>query len=143
MNGQHSAPKKYIPTITYRNEFQSPCVRSSRNPPNAGAANAARLPIMFIDPATVPAYFPPISMQVFQDGGIVRSLQKLAIPIRNMPQNASSRRVDMNKNAAAPRNPITEMKRRAIVTLPIACATLGASSPQIIEANPPNNNGRI
>ncbi len=55
----------------------------------AGARMPAKLPIMFMEPATVPAYFPPISMQAPQAPGMTRSFEKLAMPIASMHQRGS------------------------------------------------------
>ena len=58
-------------------------------PITRGATAAPMLPIMFMLPESVPAYFAPTSMQVLQLPGIVRSLQKLANPIASMASNGS------------------------------------------------------
>src|ERR1700750_1666248 len=47
----------------------------------SGAGKPARLPSMFMVDDTVAVYCLPISTQVFQLIGMVRSLQKLASPI--------------------------------------------------------------
>jgi len=44
---------------------------------------------MFIEPATVPAYFPPISMQAFHATGIERSVEKLAKAIAIIAKTGS------------------------------------------------------
>src|SRR2546426_9135735 len=36
-----------------------------RTPPITGAQNPARFPVVFIEPDTVPAYLPPMSMHAF------------------------------------------------------------------------------
>ena len=43
-----------------------------------------------LDPETVPAYFPPTSMHAAHAPGMTRSLQKLAIPMKNMVMMAAS-----------------------------------------------------
>src|SRR6478609_4203600 len=51
------------------------------NPNTTGATKPAKLPSMFMVEETVAVYCLPISTQVFQLIGMVRSLQKLASPI--------------------------------------------------------------
>src|ERR1700761_6707287 len=53
-------------------------------PNTTGATKPAKLPSMFMVEDTVAVYSLPISTQVFQEIGMVRSLQKLATPIRIM-----------------------------------------------------------
>src|SRR5579862_3334118 len=98
---------------------------------------------MFIEPATVPAYLPPISMQEFQEQGIVRSFAKLATPIISIPSSGSSKRVEIHRNTAALKNPVTEISRRASVRFPRRRAILGEARPHRSEPNPPNSNGKI
>ena len=64
-------------------------VAANTRPTTKGPAMPPKLPIMFMLPETVPAYLPPMSMQVAQLPGIVRSLQKLAMPIESIASNGS------------------------------------------------------
>ena len=73
----------------YRNVFQ-PRPACTILPPTCGATNPARLPIMFIEPETVPAYRPPTSIQVAHAPGITRSLKKLANAMKIIEKTAVS-----------------------------------------------------
>src|ERR1700677_5068140 len=54
------------------------------NPNTTGATKPAKLPSMFMVEDTVAVYSLPISTQVFQEIGMVRSLEKLATAISAM-----------------------------------------------------------
>src|SRR5678816_4729923 len=53
-------------------------------PNTTGATKPAKLPSMFMVEETVAVYCLPISTQVFQEIGMVRSLEKLASAISSM-----------------------------------------------------------
>src|ERR1039457_823588 len=110
----------------------------SMKPPRTGAQKPARLPIMFIDPDTVPAYLPPTSMHDPQAGGITRSLQKLAMPIAAMAQRGSARLMEITIRIDAPRNPPQAIRRRPMRTLPAHFAMRSASVPERSDPRPPH-----
>ena len=58
------------------------------NSADPGRGESSEIAHHVIDPATVPAYLPPISMQVFQAGGMFRSF-RLAKPIQIRPRTDS------------------------------------------------------
>src|SRR6185503_10991016 len=86
---QQIAPRKYMIEEMRNVRCQSRPVYSSTLPTTYGPATPPRLPIMFMLPDIVPAYLPPTSMHVLQLPGMVRSLQKLAIPIASIASRAS------------------------------------------------------
>ena len=70
-------------------------------PPVMGATTPPRFPIMFIEPASVPVNFPPTSMHAPQAPGMMKSFEKLAMPMASMPHNGSC-------NAVASHKPLAE-----------------------------------
>src|SRR5947209_6122286 len=96
---------------------------------------------MFMEPDTVPAYFPPISMHAAHDGGMARSLQKLANPMVSMAAMGDFICTASSSSNAAPANPAQASKRRLVVTLPTERATHGEISPQNAHPRPPRNSG--
>ena len=65
ISGQHSPPRGNS-RHRVKEDIRSRFWASRIFPPRTGATNPARLPIMFIEPETVPAYLPPMSMQAAQ-----------------------------------------------------------------------------
>ena len=90
MNSQQTAPPKYTAAISQMNELYPERSMKSwiSQPPMAGAANVARFPIMFMEPETVPAYLPPMSITAVHAGGMVTSFEKLAMPMAIMAHSA-------------------------------------------------------
>src|ERR1700712_2454929 len=103
---------------------------SCRIKPNTtGATKPAKLPSMFMVEDTVAVYCLPISTQVFQLIGMVRSLEKLARPISAMGR-------------ATPGTLGIKKTRTAVARKPhIATHLRGTDSgrkPETIEPNPPS-----
>src|SRR6186713_2481393 len=107
----------------------------------SGAARPAKLPIMFIDPDSVPANLPPTSMQAPQAFGITRSLQKLAIPMASIAGNGEPSWVAVYIKVAAPAKPIVDIMRRALRVLLIFAANRGEMKPENMAPMPPKNSG--
>ena len=61
--------------------------------------------------ATVAVYGPPISTHVFHEIGIVKSLQKLAMPMQSMAGTTALTRVKTSNRIAVLRNPAKAMVR--------------------------------
>src|SRR5436190_7892350 len=98
---------------------------------------------MFIDPDTVPANFPPISMQEPQAGGITRSFEKLARPIAAMAQRGSVRLIEIVSIMDAPRKPVHAVSLRLRRTLPVHFANRLARMPDVKHPMPPQNSGTM
>ena len=65
---------------------------------------------MFIVPESVPAYFPPTSMQAAQLPGITKSLKKLEKPMANIANVASGSEFETSDIPAAPTKPKTNAR---------------------------------
>src|ERR1700719_4862809 len=97
---------------------------------------------MFIEPETVPAYLPPISMQAAQLGGITISLQKPAMPMASITQLGLCRRVAKARKRPAPRKPKVAIRRRLRVS-PMRSPRRVETEPHNSETTPPKNSGNI
>src|SRR6202011_1797044 len=98
---------------------------------------------MFIVPESVPANFPPTSMQAPQDVGITRSLQKLANPMASIDHKGSCSCVESSTSTLAPAKPVIASVRRATRRLPVLRVNHAEKNPQKSEPKPPKNSGRI
>src|SRR5258706_16003755 len=110
-------------------------------PVMTGAKAPPKLPIMFIEPESVPAYLPPISMQAPQLPGITRSLEKLANPMKREAITGSLICPERKSIADAEQKPRIPKKRRVLATLPILRATMGEIQPPKKEPMPPKKRG--
>ena len=82
-------------------------------------------------------------MQADHAPGITRSLQKLAIPIRNITNSASVAVVETNSITAAPKKPMHAISLRVNRRLPVNFATRADMKPQISAPKPPKNRGKM
>src|ERR1700759_5594875 len=108
---------------------------SCRIKPNTtGATKPAKLPSMFMVDDTVAVYCLPISTQVFQLIGMVRSLQKLASAISAMAAVTPGTLGMMKISAAVARKPSTATHLRG---------TDSGRKPETMEPQPPAASGQV
>src|ERR1044071_8357735 len=105
----------------------------------AGATAPPRFPQLFIAPAKVPAYRPPISMVADQDGGIARSLKKLARDMEITAARASWIYVVARSEMQAPAYPKLATIRRVRSTLPVQRSMRSPTNTLTGFPNPPMN----
>src|SRR4051812_41106929 len=104
-------------------------------PVTTGYSAPPKLPIIFMVPESVPANFPPISMQVPHDVGITRSLQKLAQPRASTTASGRCRKLARINKLPAPPKPVHASSLRVLLTLPVRRL-------RNEKINPPNNEPR-
>src|SRR5215472_5892918 len=103
-------------------------------PNTVGATNPAKLPSMFMVEETVAVYSLPISTQVFQEIGMVRSLVKLAIPISTMGSATPGMLAIMVIRMAVAKNPPTATHLRGIES---------GRNPDTMDPSPPKASGTM
>src|ERR1700704_1924153 len=103
-------------------------------PNTTGATKPAKLPSMFMVEETVAVYCLPISTQVFQEIGMVRSLQKLASAISAMASVTLCTPGMVKIRVAVGRNPSPATHLRGIE---------GGRKPETIEPRPPAASGQV
>src|SRR5437868_13745114 len=103
-------------------------------PNTIGATKPAKFPSMFMVEETVAVYCLPISTQVFQEIGMVRSLDRLASAINSMAAVTFGTLGMMQIRMAVVKKP------------PIASSLRGIDSgrkPEIMEPKPPAASGKV
>src|SRR3954469_9414929 len=104
------------------------------SPNTVGATKPAKLPSMFMVEATVAVYCLPISTQVFQEIGMVRSDEKLATAISSMAVVTFGTLGMMKISTAVVKKPRIATHLRGMES---------GRKPETIEPTPPAASGRV